>query len=143
MSATFLVPTDDDLREIAKRWLGVSNLVKEEYGEELDLSEASLGLIQRVIDDSLLDPTNTYGLQCLGAAFGRIFCKNNEGYDWWIVDDEYGRDPCVRYKETTIQLNVLTMISKRIEDGEHVDAVDMYQKTIETLDQILAENRWK
>jgi hypothetical protein len=32
----------------------------------------------------------TYTLQALGLAFGRVFLTENPGYDWWMVEDEYG-----------------------------------------------------
>ena len=33
---------------------------------------------------------------------------------WVMVTDEFGTDPTLRLKETTLQVNTLTMISKRL-----------------------------
>ena len=44
-----------------------------------------------------------------------------------MVEDEFGRDPAIRYKETTLLLFPLTMISKRIEDGELVNVMAIYE----------------
>lgn len=37
------------------------------------------------------------------------------------LTDEYGTDPTLRYRETSLHINALTMLSKRIEDGEVID----------------------
>jgi hypothetical protein len=41
------------------------------------------------------------------------------------VTDEYGTDPTLRYESTSLQVNAMTMISKRIEDGEAVDVASL------------------
>jgi len=45
---------------------------------------------------------------------------------WVTVEDEYGRDPAVELPGTTILVFPLTMISKRIEQGEEVDIYDLF-----------------
>ena len=91
-----------------------------------------LDYLQRVLDEDEVD-SSTYARQCLGVALGRVMAKNIDGLDWWIVQDEYGRDPCLRYGHTTLQINPLTMISKRLESGEIVSVRDLYRRTIETI----------
>jgi hypothetical protein len=48
-----------------------------------------------------------------------------------MVMDEFGTDPTLRFKNTTLQVNVLTMISKRVERGERVDVSDLLRWTRE------------
>ena len=103
-------------------------------------STSDLGLLQCVLDSNLLEPEATYSLQTLGVVFGKVFVENNEHYDWWMVEDEYGRDPAIRYKKTTLLVFPQTMISKRIEDGEAVDVQAMYEGLCEQLEEIRAEN---
>jgi hypothetical protein len=50
-----------------------------------------------------------------------------------MVTDEFGTDPTLRFKETTIQINALTMISKRIERGEPVRVQWLLDQTREQL----------
>lgn len=64
---------------------------------------------------------------------------NIEGMDWWIVEDEYGRDPCLRYLETALHLNPLTMISKRIERGESVDIQRIFEKSKKSIADLRRE----
>ena len=53
-----------------------------------------------------------------------------------MVTDEYGPDPPLRFKETTLQVNALTMISKRLENGETVNLSEMLRITKEQLDSL-------
>jgi Domain of unknown function (DUF3806) len=55
---------------------------------------------------------------------------------WMMVTDEYGTDPTLRFKKTRVQINALTMISKRIERDEHVDVSELLRMTREQLAQI-------
>jgi hypothetical protein len=43
-----------------------------------------------------------------------------------MVSDEHGRDAAIRFKNTSVILYPLTMISKRIERGDAVDVFDLY-----------------
>jgi hypothetical protein len=57
-----------------------------------------------------------------------------------MVEDEYGRDPALRYKQTSLLLFPKTMISKRIEDGKAVNVTEMFEGLQETVREVLAEH---
>jgi hypothetical protein len=52
---------------------------------------------------------------------------------WVIVTDEFGTDPTLRFKQTTVQINALTMISKRVERDETVNLTYLLRVTREQL----------
>ncbi|MCB9983399.1 MAG: DUF3806 domain-containing protein [Rhodospirillales bacterium] len=116
------------------------NLAKDVINERLDHSLNDLERLQRILDSGSIQPEATVPLQALGLVFGKMFVENNEDYDWWIVEDEYGRDPCIRYKETTLMIFPQTVISKRIEEGEDCDISDMYHGLLESLEEIRFEH---
>lgn len=119
--------TDEDVEQLARQWLVADRYVQEHCGgARLDQTEADLALLQQLIDSNAIAPTQTFELQCLGVALGRVLASNVADLDWAMVEDEYGRDPTLRFRQTSLQLNVLTMISKRIENGESVDVRKMY-----------------
>jgi len=126
MTSTFRPPTDDDLVGLARMWVSLDLLVQEQYEVALDLTLPSLDLVQRVLENELIEPSNTYGLQCLGVALGRILAENVAGLDWAIVEDETGSGPCLRYLSSSFQLGVVTMVSERVEAGEPVDVRALY-----------------
>lgn len=91
-----------------------------------------LPVLQRLIDDRVFSKAQTYQLQSLGVAFGDVLA-NELPLRWVTVTDEYGTDPTLRFKNTSIQVNVLTMISKRIEKGETVNLRELLRDTREQL----------
>jgi len=111
----------------------VAAAVKQRYGTpKLTKSIADLGPLQHLIDDKVFAKAQTYELQSLGVAFGDVLAAELP-LRWVMVTDEYGTDPTLRFKETTVQINALTMISKRVETGEVVDLRDLLRQTREHL----------
>ncbi|MDM0008264.1 DUF3806 domain-containing protein [Variovorax sp. J22G73] len=133
-------PTTDDLRDIAVQLLHASELVAEATGEPLRSDESDLPRLQRIVDSRLVEPEATYSLQALGLAFGKVFMRIRPDFDWWMVEDEFGRDPAIRYKETTLLMFPKTMLSKRIEDGEQVDVAEIYEGLVEMVREVVAEH---
>jgi hypothetical protein len=140
MEQKIVAPTRADLRAIATQLMHASELVTEATGLALSGTVADLAALQKVIDSKIVEPEATYSLQALGLAFGKVFIGTQANYDWWMVEDEYGRDPAIRYKQTTLLLFPKTMISKRVEDGEQVDVVEIFEGLKETVREVLAEH---
>ena len=140
MPQTIEAPNEDDVDRIARQFIHASQVIQQATRQSLSGKLTDLDLIQSVLDRKIVEPEATYSLQALGIAFGKVFIENNAFYDWWMVEDEYGRDPAIRYKETTLLVFPQTMISKRIEDGELVDVRKMYDSLREQLDEIRHES---
>jgi hypothetical protein len=105
------------------------------YGvASLSRTKADSPVLQKVIDDRVFKKSQTYELQCLGVAFGDVLASELP-LRWIMVTDEYGTDPTLRFKQTTVQVNALTMISKRIERDESVDLLWLLRQTRENLAQ--------
>ena len=92
-----------------------------------------------MIDARVLLPAQTWELQSLGVAFGDALVGMIDGLAWCEVTDEYGTDPTLRYRETSFQVNALTMVSKRIESGKPVDLEQMASRTVATLADFQAQ----
>lgn len=140
MEQKIQTPTDEDIDRIARQLIYAQSLIAELSGGKPTGGTDDLALIQRALDSGSIQPDATSELQAIGMAFGKIFVNENEDYDWWMVEDDYGRDPTIRYKETTLLVFPQTMISKRIEDGDKVDVQDLYYGLIEMLADIRDEN---
>ena len=105
------------------------------YGAvSLTRTKADLPLLQKVINDRVFKKSQTYELQCLGVAFGDVLASELP-LRWVIVRDAYGTDPTLRFKQTTVQVNALTMISMRIERNQPVDLLLLLRQTREHLAQ--------
>jgi Domain of unknown function (DUF3806) len=132
-------PTEKEIENIAMGVVHAGTLIEEALGEDLDGSRGDLALIQRVLDQGLVEPEATYTLQALGLAFGRAFLNEYPDYDWWMVEDEHGRDPAIRYKETTLLVFPMTMISKRVEDGEPFEVSELFDGLAKQLSELIEE----
>ena len=102
---------------------------------------ADLVILQEILDAHSIERDATYTLQALGVAFGRVFLQSHPGYDWWMVEDEGGRDPAIRYRESTLLCFPQTMLSKRIEDGETVNVAELFEQLSQRL-ETLVDQGW-
>jgi hypothetical protein len=140
MSQHVEAPTEQDVERIARQVLHADELVSAATGKSLSGGLIDLALLQQVLGAKLVEPEATYSLQALGVAFGKVFVNNNEHYDWWMVEDEYGRDSAIRYKETSLLVFPQTMISKRVEDGTEFSVRELYEGLQDQLEAIRVEN---
>ena len=127
--------SDSDRARLDMQRAIVAATAKQKYGTGgLTKTVADLPVLQRLIDDNAFNKTQTYELQSLGVAFGDVLASELP-LSWAMVTDEYGTDPTLRYKDKLVNINALTMISKRVERGEVVKLVQLLQITRDQLRQ--------
>jgi hypothetical protein len=128
---TELSPTDSARLD---RQRGVILAVaKQHYGTvALTKTKKDLPVLQKLIDDKAFSQSQTYELQCLGVAFGDVLASELP-LRWVIITDEFGTDPTLRFKDTDLNINALTMLSKRVERGETVNVSELLRITREHL----------
>jgi hypothetical protein len=110
-------------RAIVERYLGNDPQNLENYASPA----GKLGLLRAIVDARLFGPSHTYELQCMGVVFGDVFVQVC-GWEWQMVEDELGRDPCIKVPGSAIVLYPLTMISKRVEHGQDVDVFALFDE---------------
>ena len=76
----------------------------------------------------------------MGVVFGEVFVEDM-GFHWILVEDEFGRDPAIRFEDTSVIAYALTMISKRVERGEPVDVFDLYNGVAGEMSRLIEEER--
>ena len=133
-------PSHEELEDLAQKLVHAKELAEHVAGRELDGSEEDLDAIQAILDSNTIEPEASYSLEALGVAFGCVFIDNHEGFDWWMVSDDSGRDPAVRYKESSLLIFAQDMIVKRIEEGQTVDVRELYEVLSEGIEEMLEEN---
>jgi hypothetical protein len=101
--------------------------------------DGKLELLDFIIKSNWIAKTEKYKLQCLGVTLGDALVQELE-FKWIEIEDEYGNDPAIKYKDTSLILFPLTMISKRIENDEYVDVFKLFEqlksKVIELKDRV-------
>jgi hypothetical protein len=132
-------PDNADIDRIAKSLIHANQVVKECLGLELNGTVCDLSLIQQVLASRSIEAEATYTLEALGFAVGDVFVTENPGYDWWMVEDEYGRDPAIRYLHSDLLAHPGSMILRRVEDGEAFDVLELYESLRRRLSEISRE----
>lgn len=119
----------------------VAAAAKQRYGTAaLSRTKSDLPILQRLIDDKIFKKSQTYELQSIGVVFGDVLASELP-LRWVMITDEYGSDPTLRFKNTSVNITALTMISKRVERGEPVDVFSLLEKNREALSE--AEKRFR
>ena len=104
----------------------VAELVEARLPEaRLSGTVADFALLQRILDERWLVKTQTWELQSLGVIFGDALVQFVPGLQWLEVTDAYGTDPVMVYRDTTLQFNPLTMLSKRVAQDEPTDVAEL------------------
>jgi hypothetical protein len=128
--------SDSDKVQLDRQRAVIALVAKQKYGSSgLTKTAADLPILQRLIDDNTFSKTQTFELQSLGIAFGDVLVSELPLH-WMMITDEYGTDPTLRYKDKPVNINALTMISKRLERGEAVNLVQLLQVTRDQLRQL-------
>lgn len=107
-------------RAVVERFLS-----KEDLRDKYPTAAGKLGTLRELLRTKVFSAKQTYELQSMGIVLGDVFVQDM-GFKWVIVQDAQGRDPALQYKDSTVLLFPLTMISKRIERGEEVDVFQLY-----------------
>lgn len=140
MEQIILAPDDEWVTYIAKMWLLGSQISSDIISEKMDGSLDDLKRLQQIINSNQIPVSNTQELQSLGIVFGKVFVNETPNFNWWVVKDEYGKDACIRYKETNLLIFPQTMISKRVEDSEKIDVFELFYSLKDDLERIKNEN---
>lgn len=116
---------EDDLKRLEEQRAIVTQYLDEDGLAKYETAPGKLGTLRALLNAEVFSPDQTYQLQSMGIVLGDVFVQQI-GFHWIVVEDEGGRDPAVRFQDTSVLLFPLTMISKRIERGEAVDVFDLY-----------------
>jgi hypothetical protein len=118
-------PTFKPLEEPEREWIAdARNWIKGHFGSNADENYASiegkLDVLGAILNNAWVRPEETDKLQAMGIAFGDAVAQKLM-LDWVTVDDEYGRTPALNWPGTSIVSFPVTMIAKRVEEGEEIE----------------------
>jgi len=91
--------------------------------------DGRIALLQRIIDSGEIPTEETIKLQCLGTYLGQAIVEKT-GWQWRLVEDDYGTDLAIQIPEKEAWIFPVTMISKRIEAGEEVNVRELFDDVI-------------
>jgi hypothetical protein len=135
-SQTVTSPSEVDLQRLRDQRAIVERYLADDASRaNYRTAAGKLGTIRAILNGNVFKADQTYELQCLGVVLGDAFVQDL-GTEWVIVEDSHGRDPAVRLPGTSIILFPLTMISKRIEDGDKVDVFELFNGVVAEVERI-------
>ncbi len=118
--------TDEDREELTRQRLVIEKFIaNEESRQKYQTPIGKVGLIRAILKARVFRSDQTKELQCLGVILADAFVQHFR-MEWIVVTDKYGRDFGVRLPGTSIIIYPLTMILKRMTDGQNVDAFDLF-----------------
>jgi hypothetical protein len=133
--STFSELTSADRQRLDQQRAVVAHVAKERYGTSPPTrTQKDLPILQRLLDDRVFKKSQAYELQSLGVVFGDVLASEFP-LRWVMITDEYGTDPTLRFKDTSVNINALTMISKRVERDEAVDVSVLLRMTRDALSE--------
>jgi hypothetical protein len=131
------LPSPKDILLLAKHRTVVERLLAPaDLNTKYKTGVGKLGALRAIIAAGVYKANQTYELQSMGVVLGDAFVLDM-GFHWVIVEDTYGRDFALKYKDTAVIIFPLTMISKRVERGEEVDVFDLYNGVADSVQGIL------
>ncbi len=139
-------PNQQDMERISTLLAYSSQMAVEVMKEPLDASLSDLQRLQTVADtirhvDSD-EEQERLAMQALGMSFGQVIASQDSNYDWWMINDDDGRDPCLRYQQSELLIFPQTIISKRAESGEPLEISALYEQITAQLKDVV-ENQIK
>lgn len=143
MDARLVTPNELDMDKVATLLAMCGQMALDFTGEVLDCSDSDLPRLQTVYHtlsnlDEIEYDQKRLALQSIGIALGQVIAKANTGFDWWVISDEQGRDPCLRYENSDLLVYPQTLISKRVENAESVNIKSLYSDLTEQLTTAIA-----
>ena len=124
MSQEISEPTENDRDFLESQRYWVAGHLAEDSGASFDDVAVKVQVLQAVLDNGWVAQGETAKLQALGVVFGDVLSELLSA-PWVMVEDEYGRDPALLVSDDPVLLFPLTMISKRVEDGDTVDVTEL------------------
>lgn len=113
--------------------------VIDQFGTEFRMTRqpADIPTLQSLLDISPFSSGDEDALITLGGAFGDVVAETL-GLDWVVVEDEYGIDFAIKHPTKMVVAFPLTMILKRVEDGEEINLTELYHGVVAAMRQQIA-----
>lgn len=105
-----------------------------ESQSKYDTTAGKVRILGAILSNKWIEPHETWKLQSLGVTLGDILAADHE-LEWTMVSDEDGTEPALRQAGTSLVLFPVTMISKRIENGEDVEIHQLLRQIKSGIDE--------
>lgn len=111
----------------------VESLSRSKIGTALKTGLLNLPILQRIIDESLIEPDDKEALQALGVVLGDAYTAKHRDLEWKVYQDDLGKSHAVCVVNTKHCLFPITMLSRRIAAGITPNVDKIFNENFELL----------
>ncbi len=116
-----------------KQRLHADQLIRSNFGRQLRQNRADLALIQRVIDEEIVDLDDEESLQALGTALGDVFAREHRKLNWKVYEDELAASHAVCLDDSQHCLFPITMLSRRVKVGLKPNVEQVFEASLSSI----------
>jgi hypothetical protein len=135
MAQKIMAMSADDAVHVEKQRTWVREHYDANARHHYQTVDGKLRLLDAIVRSDWIAPNETWKLQSLGITFGDALAQKM-GLSWVTVEDEYGISPALHDQDTTIVVFPLTTISKRVERGDVVDVLELFDHACGTITRL-------
>lgn len=119
-------PDAQDLARLQRgRMLIQRYLANDDARSKYQTVPGKLGALRAIMKIETIRPGKKDLLEALGIVLGDTFVQDM-GFHWVVLGDAFGSHLAIRYRRSNIFLDPATMIAERVQHGEQVDVLDLY-----------------
>ncbi|WP_111642002.1 DUF3806 domain-containing protein [Marinimicrobium alkaliphilum] len=115
----------------------IDDLGRQHYGVRVRGDKSDLELLQRLIDDDHIPPSDVLTLQALGAVLGNVLKTEVPQLQWKVYADNLGRSRALCLNDSKNCLFPVTMLSRRIEQGLQPNVSAIYDRALADVKPLL------
>lgn len=104
----------------------IDEISRSEFGRPIRQDQSDLTVLERIVENELVNRTEKQKLQAMGVVLGDIYVTELK-MEWQVYIDEKGKSRAVCLPKTTHCLFPITMISRRAEAGMEPDIRRIYE----------------
>jgi hypothetical protein len=104
--------TAADEQRLSEQRAVVTRYLDEDGRKRYETAAGKLGSLRALLEAKVFHSDQTFELQSMGIVLGDVFVQDM-GFHWLIVDDEHGRDPAIRYAETSVIAVIAPSLDRR------------------------------
>jgi len=121
-------PDAQDLARLQRgRMLIERYLANDDARSKFQTVPGKLGALRAIMKIETIRPGKKDLLDALGIVLGDTFVQDM-GFHWVVLGDALGSHLAIRYRRSNIFLDPLTMIARRVQHGEQIDVLDLYNE---------------
>ncbi|NDV67165.1 DUF3805 domain-containing protein [Bacteroides sp. 224] len=122
-----------EVHEINESYEWTVEVMKKQLKKDFQATEDDVIKIQQLIDNNIFTPKQKDAWVALGIAICIILANEVEGMEWMTLIDGNREAPVLKYKDSEIVVDPLSLIWSKIKRGQPCDVASEYKRILESL----------